>query len=64
MQEVTSRKDQRQFWKGIPRAYRYVTPAEMAAAFAKFHIGAKMSTALSTAPERNEAGKLQITVQI
>ncbi|KAG2642851.1 hypothetical protein PVAP13_2KG284934 [Panicum virgatum] len=39
LQEVTSRKDQRQYWKHSDETYRYVPVKEFADAFQSFHIG-------------------------
>ncbi|KAF8711623.1 hypothetical protein HU200_029077 [Digitaria exilis] len=39
LQEVTSRKDQRQYWKHGDETYRYVPVKEFAEAFQSFHIG-------------------------
>lgn len=53
-QEVTSKKDQRQFWNGKPRAYRYVSVSEFADAFRDFHVG--KTVAELRHPERTEQG--------
>ena len=58
VQEVTSKKDQRQFWKGKPRAYRFVSVPEIAAAFAEFHVGKARAAFLAQPPEKTERGKL------
>ena len=39
MWQVTSRKDQRQYWKHSDETYRYVPVKEFAEAFQSFHIG-------------------------
>ncbi|KAJ1289317.1 hypothetical protein BS78_02G155000 [Paspalum vaginatum] len=39
LQEVTSRKDQRQYWKHGDETYRYVPVKEFAEAFQSFHVG-------------------------
>lgn len=56
LQEVTSKKDQRQFWKGKKRAYRYVTVSEMAAFFKDSHLGQKTAESLSRPPEKADKG--------
>ena len=58
VQEVTSKKDQRQFWKGKPRAYRFVSVPEIAAAFADFHVGKARAAFLAQPAERTDRGKL------
>ncbi|OMO57673.1 reverse transcriptase [Corchorus capsularis] len=46
LQEVTSRKDQEQYWVRQNRPYRYVSAPEFAQAFNSFHIGQQLSEEL------------------
>ncbi|KAG0538401.1 hypothetical protein BDA96_03G232900 [Sorghum bicolor] len=39
LQEVTSRKDQKQYWVWHDKPYRYVSVKEFASAFQSFHVG-------------------------
>ena len=42
LQEVTSRKDQEQYWAEKSKPYRFVPVKEFAEAFKRFHVGVKM----------------------
>ncbi|XP_021277774.1 pleiotropic drug resistance protein 2-like [Herrania umbratica] len=46
LQEVTSKKDQEQYWFRENQPYRYVSVTEFAQAFNSFHIGQQLSEAL------------------
>ncbi|KAG0616226.1 hypothetical protein M758_5G099800 [Ceratodon purpureus] len=48
LQEVTSRKDQEQYWQDKSRPYRYVSVTEFAQAYPKFHVGEKLVEELAT----------------
>ncbi|XP_077210380.1 pleiotropic drug resistance protein 1-like [Tasmannia lanceolata] len=48
LQEVTSRKDQPQYWVRKDEAYRFVPVKEFAEAFQSFHIGRKLGDELGT----------------
>ncbi|CAI0473688.1 unnamed protein product [Linum tenue] len=47
LQEVTSKKDQKQYWTRRDQPYRFVTTKEFAEAFQSFHIGRKIADELS-----------------
>ncbi|GLJ45897.1 hypothetical protein SUGI_0966190 [Cryptomeria japonica] len=47
LQEVTSPKDQQQYWWKTTQEYRYVSVKEFAQAFKRFHEGEKLSQELS-----------------
>ncbi|EEF33324.1 ATP-binding cassette transporter, putative [Ricinus communis] len=47
LQEVTSRKDQEQYWFRKDQPYRYISVPEFAQAFSSFHIGEQLSEDLS-----------------
>ncbi|KAH7845345.1 hypothetical protein Vadar_000884 [Vaccinium darrowii] len=47
LQEVTSRKDQEQYWARRDEPYGFVTVKEFAEAFASFHVGRKLGDELS-----------------
>ncbi|KAG4972536.1 hypothetical protein JHK85_038957 [Glycine max] len=47
LQEVTSRKDQEQYWANRSLSYRYVTVSEFANRFKQFHVGIKLENELS-----------------
>ncbi|KAG8379880.1 hypothetical protein BUALT_Bualt07G0135300 [Buddleja alternifolia] len=48
LQEVTSKKDQQQYWAYNDRPYRFITVREFAEAFKSFHIGEKLMADLAT----------------
>ncbi|KAM7471717.1 hypothetical protein LguiA_009900 [Lonicera macranthoides] len=48
LQEVTSRKDQMQYWANEDKAYRFVNVKEFAEAFRSFHVGRNMGDELAT----------------
>ncbi|KAK8995057.1 hypothetical protein V6N11_069508 [Hibiscus sabdariffa] len=47
LQEVTSRKDQEQYWVCIDKPYSFITANEFAEAFQAFHIGLKLGDDLA-----------------
>jgi len=47
LQEVTSKKDQEQYWSRKDEPYRYVSVAEFVQAFSSFDIGEKLATELA-----------------
>lgn len=44
LQEVTSKKDQEQYWFNADQPYRYITIPEFSHSFKSFHIGQKLET--------------------
>ncbi|XP_024394096.1 ABC transporter G family member 29 isoform X2 [Physcomitrium patens] len=55
LQEVTSRKDQEQYWAHKQKPYRYVSVKEFADAFHSFHVGVKMKEDLSVPYPREKS---------
>ncbi|CAN1280685.1 ABC transporter G family member 40, partial [Linum perenne] len=53
LQEVTSKKDQKQYWATRDQPYRYVTVKEFAEAFQSFHVGRKIADDLSAEMHRD-----------
>lgn len=47
LQEVTSRKDQEQYWTDRSQPYRYIPAKEFAKAFGQFHLGQRIQEELS-----------------
>ncbi|KAG0571017.1 hypothetical protein KC19_6G205500 [Ceratodon purpureus] len=47
LQEVTSPKDQEQYWANTQRPYRYISVREFSELFKKFHVGVTMQEELS-----------------
>ncbi|KAF6148984.1 hypothetical protein GIB67_002984 [Kingdonia uniflora] len=57
LQEVTSKKDQEQYWgdKSIP--YRYISVTAFANRFKRFHVGVRLENELSVPYEKNASHK-------
>ncbi|KAL0905672.1 hypothetical protein M5K25_024110 [Dendrobium thyrsiflorum] len=53
LQEVTSRKDQHQYWAHKEEPYCYVSVNEFTEAFQSFHVGLKLGVELSTPFDRS-----------
>lgn len=51
-EQVTSRKDQHQYWSIEDEPYRYVSVNEFAEAFQTFHVGRKLGEELSVPFDR------------
>ncbi|KAJ6842230.1 ABC transporter G family member 42-like [Iris pallida] len=47
LQEVTSRKDQEQYWADKTKPYRYMSVSEFAECFKRFHVGLRLENELS-----------------
>ncbi|KAI5651241.1 hypothetical protein M9H77_37246 [Catharanthus roseus] len=47
LQEVTSKKDQEQYWADRSKTYRYVSVPEFAKRFKRFHVGLRLENELS-----------------
>ena len=48
MMQVTSKKDQEQYWVPKDEPYRFVTAKEFAEAFQSFHLGRRLGDELAT----------------
>ncbi|KAG8374150.1 hypothetical protein BUALT_Bualt11G0100900 [Buddleja alternifolia] len=55
LQEVTSKKDQPQYWYRKDEPYVYVTVPEFAAAFKSFHVGLRIGEEISVGYDRSKA---------
>ncbi|GAV84106.1 ABC_tran domain-containing protein/ABC2_membrane domain-containing protein/PDR_assoc domain-containing protein, partial [Cephalotus follicularis] len=55
LQEVTSKKDQIQYWASRNVAYRFITVKEFAEAFQSFHVGRRLSDELGTPFPKNKS---------
>nr|GEX03922.1 ABC transporter G family member 39-like isoform X1 [Tanacetum cinerariifolium] len=55
LQEVTSRKDQEQYWYKTEQPYRYIRIPEFTQAFKSFHIGQKLETDIFTPYDKSKA---------
>lgn len=61
LQEVTSRKDQQQYWARNHQRYRYVPVQEFSHAFKEFHVGRSLSTELSRPFDRSQCHPASLT---
>ncbi|KAF7830249.1 pleiotropic drug resistance protein 1 [Senna tora] len=55
LQEVTSRKDQEQYWANKDEPYSFITVKEFADAFQSFHIGRKLGDELATPFDKSKS---------
>ncbi|XXG48128.1 hypothetical protein AAC387_Pa02g2653 [Persea americana] len=55
LQEVTSRKDQEQYWADKSRPYRYTSVSEFAVRFKRFHVGLRLENELSVPFDKNKS---------
>lgn len=61
LQEVTSKKDQQQYWAWRDQPYRYVTVREFADAFQSFHVGLEMAQELSVPYDKTKSHPAALT---
>ncbi|KAK1273115.1 putative pleiotropic drug resistance protein 7 [Acorus gramineus] len=61
LQEVTSRKDQHQYWVRQEEPYRYVPVKEFADAFQAFHIGRRLNEELATPFDKSKSHPAALT---
>ncbi|KAI7727852.1 hypothetical protein M8C21_031340, partial [Ambrosia artemisiifolia] len=50
LQEVTSKKDQEQYWADRTKPYRYISVTEFTKRFQRFHVGLRLENELSRLP--------------
>ncbi|KAB2073018.1 hypothetical protein ES319_A07G056600v1 [Gossypium barbadense] len=63
LQEVTSRKDQMQYWARRDQPYRFVTADEFAEAFQSFHVGLQLEDELRTPFEKAKSHPAALTTK-
>ncbi|KAL4312829.1 hypothetical protein GQ457_01G039730 [Hibiscus cannabinus] len=63
LQEVTSRKDQMQYWARRDQPYRFVTADEFAEAFQSFHVGMEVIDELRTPFEKTKSHPAALTTK-
>ncbi|KAJ7956622.1 Pleiotropic drug resistance ABC transporter [Quillaja saponaria] len=61
LQEVTSRKDQRQYWVNKEVPYRYISVNEFAEAFKSFHLGRAIRNELATPFDKSKSHRAALT---
>ncbi|KAJ8530723.1 hypothetical protein K7X08_023604 [Anisodus acutangulus] len=63
LQEVTSKKDQQQYWIRRDEPYRFITSKEFAEAYQSFHVGRKVSHELTTAFDKSKSHPAALTTE-
>ncbi|KAH9724818.1 ABC transporter G family member 40 [Citrus sinensis] len=63
LQEVTSRKDQRQYWVHREMPYRFITVQEFSEAFQSFHVGQKLTDELRTPLDKSKSHPAALTTK-
>ncbi|TQD71630.1 hypothetical protein C1H46_042844 [Malus baccata] len=63
LQEVTSKKDQEQYWADKEEPYSFISSKEFAEAFQSFHIGRKLGDELATPFEKSMGHPAALTTQ-
>ncbi|CAN4094850.1 unnamed protein product [Withania somnifera] len=63
LQEVTSKKDQQQYWVRRDETYRFITSKEFAEAFQSFHVGRKLGDGLSASYDKSKSHPAALSTQ-
>ncbi|XP_045794549.1 pleiotropic drug resistance protein 1-like [Trifolium pratense] len=63
LQEVTSRKDQEQYWQHKAQPYRFVTAEEFSDAFQSFHVGIRLGDELGTEFDKSKSHPSALTTK-
>ncbi|XP_021746286.1 pleiotropic drug resistance protein 1-like [Chenopodium quinoa] len=63
LQEVTSRKDQEQYWCHENEPYTFVTVKEFTEAFQSFHVGRKLASELSNPFDKSKSHPAALTTE-
>ncbi|XP_019252159.1 PREDICTED: pleiotropic drug resistance protein 1-like isoform X2 [Nicotiana attenuata] len=63
LQEVTSKKDQQQYWAKKDEPYRFITSKEFAEAYQSFHVGKKLSDELATPYDKSKSHPAALSTQ-
>jgi len=63
LKQVTSRKDQEQYWANRDEPYTFVTAKEFAEAFQSFHVGRKLSEELAVPFDKSKAHPAALTTK-
>nr|AUB45106.1 ABA transporter [Camptotheca acuminata] len=63
LQEVTSKKDQKQYWARRDEPYDFVTVREFAEAFQSFHVGRKVGDELATPFDKTKSHPAALTTK-
>ncbi|KAI5651239.1 hypothetical protein M9H77_37244 [Catharanthus roseus] len=63
LQEVTSRKDQEQYWADMGKPYEYITVAQFAEKFKSFHVGLRLAEELSIPYDKSSSHKKALALK-
>ncbi|KAK1363006.1 hypothetical protein POM88_038567 [Heracleum sosnowskyi] len=63
LQEVTSKKDQKQYWQHKDQPYRFVTSKEFSEAFQSFHVGQQVGNDLATSYDKSKSHPAALTTE-
>nr|AGT28053.1 pleiotropic drug resistance transporter 1 [Panax ginseng] len=63
LQEVTSKKDQKQYWLHKDEPYRFITAREFAEAYQSFHVGLKMVDDLAIPFDKSKSHPAALTTE-
>ncbi|XP_043694952.1 pleiotropic drug resistance protein 1-like isoform X2 [Telopea speciosissima] len=61
LQEVTSRKDQQQYWIDKDKPYRFISVKEFSEAFQSFHVGQRLGDELATPFDKTKSHPAALT---
>ncbi|KAK1376037.1 Pigment permease [Heracleum sosnowskyi] len=61
LQEVTSKKDQKQYWLRKDEPYRFITAMEFSEAYQSFHVGLRLGDDLATPYDKNKSHPAALT---
>ncbi|WMV56511.1 hypothetical protein MTR67_049896 [Solanum verrucosum] len=63
LQEVTSKKDQQQYWVRRDETYRFITSKEFAEAYQSFHVGRKLVDDLAASYDKSKSHPAALSTQ-
>ncbi|KAI3455371.1 hypothetical protein Pfo_012034 [Paulownia fortunei] len=63
LQEVTSKKDQQQYWADNDKPYRFITVREFAEAFKSFHVGQRLMAELAIPFDKTKSHPAALTTK-
>ncbi|KAI3455373.1 hypothetical protein Pfo_012036 [Paulownia fortunei] len=63
LQEVTSKKDQQQYWMRVDEPYRFVTVSEFVEAFQSFHVGQTLKGNLASPFDKSKSHPAALTTR-
>ncbi|OIS99440.1 PREDICTED: pleiotropic drug resistance protein 1-like [Nicotiana attenuata] len=63
LQEVTSKKDQQQYWAKRDEPYRFITSKEFAEAYQSFHVGRKLGDELAIPYDKSKSHPAALSTQ-